>query len=263
MSAGAVQAWMPVLAGLVGVIVTVLGILGYKTRRARLAVVGASFKETVDALSADNEVKRMAAAVLLRRYFDRTSEQGVGRRAPYRKEAIEVIAGMLRQEQPVRVQKVLADGLRYAVDLTHTDLQRCDLSDSYIGQKVGDPMSADLTEADLFGAICLGTSFRNVTAVRTVFYGANLRKAVFEGANCQGANFRDANCQGAKFGGADLANADFTGAKIGGARFRTKPESNGGKIVSAKNIPTQVASHLDAEGIAAPNSVVSAASDGP
>ena len=256
---------MPVLAGLLGVIVTILGIFGYKSRRDRLAMVGASFKETVDALSADNEVKRMAAAVLLRRYFDRTSEQGVGRKAPYRKETIEVIAGMLREAQTDdlrkaqtdEVRKVLANGLRYAVDLRNADLSSCTLSGGYIGQKGGDRRSVDMSQADLYDAKCVRTSFRNVTAVETVFYAATLEKAVFEGADCRRANFRDANCERAKFGGADLAGADFTGASIGGARFRTDEN------ILAKNIPAEVAALLDEKTwIAAPDSVVGA-SDAP
>ena len=131
----------------------------------------------------------MAAAVLLRRFFDRSSEQGVRGSAPYRREAVEVIAGMLREAQPPRLQKVLADGLRYAVDLRHSDLQSCDLSNAYLGRKQGDTFSVDLSYADLYQATCVRTSFRKVKAVGTVFYSSNLERAVFTGADCQDADF--------------------------------------------------------------------------
>ena len=113
---------MGVVAAIVTRIVAIFKYFDYKSKRDRISSVGASFANTVDALSSDNDVKRMAAAVLLRRFFDRSSEQSVRGKAPFHKEAVEVIAGMLREKQPQRLQKVLADGLRYAVDLRHADL---------------------------------------------------------------------------------------------------------------------------------------------
>ena len=107
-----------------GALAAVLGILkyfNYKTKRDRRAAVGTAFASTVEALASDNETKRMAAAVLLRRFFDRGTEQGEAG-TPYLQETIEVIAGMLRETQPERLQKVLADGLRYARNLTGADL---------------------------------------------------------------------------------------------------------------------------------------------
>jgi hypothetical protein len=232
--ATAVQAWLGVIATLLTAIAGVY--LNYKSRRDRIAEVGSTFASTVDALSTDNEVKRMAAAVLLRRFFDERSElavRGVG--APYRKEAVEVIAGMLREPQPARLQKVLADSLRYAVDLQNSDLQNCDLSNGYLGQKEGDKFSVDISGADLFEATCVRTSFKNVTAVDTVFYRSNLERAVFKMADCRRADFREA----------ELGRADFTGAKIGGAKF-----------AGALNIPAEVAQLLDAQGVAASGSEV-------
>ena len=249
MYASVVQGWIGVFAAVVGVIVTVLGIFNYKSRRDRLAAIGASFKETVDALSSDSEVKCMANAVLLRRFFDPMSEQGVGlrRRTPYRKETIEVIASMLRKEQPAEIRKALANGLRYAVDLRASDLAECDLSGSYLGQKGGDPRSADLSNADLWGATCVGTSFRKVTAVETVFQAADLRKAVFIGANCLRANFREADCRGAKFRNADLGSADFAGATL--ARSESDDVSLKGADFSDANVQGATFDGVDLNGV--------------
>jgi Pentapeptide repeats (8 copies) len=255
LSATAVQAWIGVIATLFTAITGLY--LGYKNKRDRIASVGNAFTTTVHDLSADNEVKCMAAAVLLRRFFDPDSEQairGMGipykKRTPYKKEAVEVIAGMLRREtepsaEPSRLQKVLADGLRYAEDLRHSDLQYCVLSNAYLGKRDGDAASVDLSFADLYRAICVGTSFKYAKAVETVFYGATLDNAVFSGADCRGANFRDATLTGANFRDAELSKADFTGATIGRANF-----------AGAHNIPREVAGLLDANGVAADSSVV-------
>jgi uncharacterized protein YjbI with pentapeptide repeats len=179
------------------------------------------------------------------------------KRTPYKKEAIEVIAGMLRREtepsaEPSRLQKVLADGLRYAEDLRHSDLQYCALSNAYLGKREGDAASIDLSYADLYRAICVGTSFKCAKMVETVFYRATLDKAVFAGADCRGANFRDAALTGANFFDAELSEADFTGAMIGGAKF-----------AGAHNVPQEVARLLDANGVAADNSVVPTPSRNP
>lgn len=175
----------------------------------------------------------MAGAVLLRRFFDRRTEQGA-RGRPYVREAIEVMAGMLREEQPVRVQKVLADGLRYARELQGADLQNCDLRNAYIGQKTGDKEAVDLSRADLYGAKCDRASFKGVVAQETVFMEAELRKTVFRDADCRNADFRRAKLDGAK----------FEGAQIGGARFD-----------GAEGIPEQLAAFLDERSEGLPGAV--------
>jgi uncharacterized protein YjbI with pentapeptide repeats len=151
---------------------------------------------------------------------------------------------------------VLADGLRYAVDLRGVDLTRCNLSDAFLGidddalrqvnptgrsgvLRGGRSMTGrraktlaprvDLSKADLYEAVCYKASFRNVIAVGTVFNTCNLHKAVLAGADCTNADFR----------GANLLDADFAGARIGGARF-----------AGATDIPAAVDRHLDDDGVA-------------
>lgn len=212
MSPETVQGWVAVVGGLVAAVLGLFKYFNYRTKRDRLAEVGASFALTVDALASDNGTSRMAGAVLLRRFFDGQTEQGaVGR--PYIKEAIEVMAGMLRDEQSPRVQKVLADGLRYARDLKDADLQNCDLRNGYIGKKTGDEWAVNLSRADLYGARCDQASFREVVAYKTVFLEAELRKAVFADADCRKADFRWAKLAGAKFEGAQIGGAKFDGAE--------------------------------------------------
>jgi hypothetical protein len=208
----AVQGWVAVIGGLLAAILGLFKYFNYRSNRDRLAEVGASFALTVEALASDNGTSRMAGAVLLRRFFDRHTEQGT-RGKGYVMEAIEVMAGMLREEQPARVQKVLADGLRYARNLQDADLQNCDLRNAYVGKKAGDDWAVDLSRADLFAATCDSASFKAVVARETVFMEAQLRKTVFSGADCRNADFRRAILDGAKFEGAQIAGAKFEGAE--------------------------------------------------
>jgi hypothetical protein len=229
-----VQGWIAVLGALGAAVLGVFKYFNYRSKKDRLAEVGAAFGLTVEALASDNQTSRMAGAVLLRRFFDRHTEQGaVGR--PYVKEAIEVMAGMLREEQPSHVQKVLADGLRYAHELQGADLQNCDLRNAYIGRKAGDDSAVDLSKADLYGANCDRASFKETRARETVFMGAVLTKAVFIDADCTDADFRYAKMEGAKFGG----------AKIAGARF-----------ADAEGIPEDVAPLLNDQLVGRPGAVV-------
>jgi Pentapeptide repeats (8 copies) len=237
MSASSVQAWVAIVGGILTAVVGLLQYFRYRSKRDRMASVGTAFFSTVGSLRSDDDIERMAAAVLLRRFFERETEQG-GRRRPYKRETVEVIAGILRslkadEEKDKNkdedrdkdiFQKVLADGLRYARDLASADLQRCNLRGAYLGRKPGDKWRLNITHADLFGADCTAASFREVIANEAVFYEAILEGTVFADAELRKADFRNARLKGAKFGG----------AKIGGARF-----------AGAVDVPQEVAKLLD------------------
>ena len=195
LSAEDAQRWVTIIGTLATVLVTVLTFFRSQNRRDVRAAVGASFTSTVEALSSDNDTTRMAGAVLLRRFFDRQTEQGT-RGTPYVKEAIELIAGMLREELPPRIQKVLADGLRYARDLQRADLQHCNLENAYLGWKSDDDRGVNLTGADLYDAICTSASFKKACLHKTVFFHAVLQKASMIEADCTEADFREAESQG-------------------------------------------------------------------
>ena len=212
MSPETIQGWVAVAGGFIAAVLGLFKYFNYRTKRDRQAAVGASFALTIDALASENGTSRMAGAVLLRRFFDSQTEQGAAGR-PYVREAIEVMAGMLREEQSPRVQKVLADGLRYARDLQEADLQNCDLRNAYLGKKAGDGWAVDLSRADLYGAECNRASFKEVVARETVFLEAVLEKAVFAGADCRNADFRRTKLSGAQFDGAQIGGARFDGAE--------------------------------------------------
>jgi uncharacterized protein YjbI with pentapeptide repeats len=262
MSPENLQGWVAVIGGLLAAILGVFKYFNYRSRRDRLAEIGASFALTVEALASNNPTSRMAGAVLLRRFFDRHTEQGA-RGRPYVKEAVEVMAGMLRQEQPAQVQKVLADGFRYSGDLRGADLQNCDLSNAYLGKKHREDEAIDLSRADLYGANCERASFRAAIACEAVFVDATLRKTVFTAADCRDADFRRASLEGAKFEsdpakkfpGADLRGADFRDAELAGATF-ADASVGGARFEGANGIPDDVAAFLDDDFVARHDAVV-------
>ena len=259
MTATALQAWIGAVAAVFAGSLGILKYFSYRTRRDRISLVGQAFNSTVEGLSSDAEAKKLAAAILLRRFFDRETEQGAAG-TPYEHEAVAVIAALLRNTQTGELQKLLADGLGYASSLQRADLQECNLSRAYLGRRPrvavahagirllaagrrsqsrsagtpdGQPGSTtaavpiDLSGADLFHADLTAASLRGAIARDAVFYTAIARGTVFEGAHLEGADFREAELEGAR----------FTGAWLEGARF-------GG----AQHVPTNVARSLDQNG---------------
>lgn len=218
------QGWIALVGGFATAILGIIKYFNYRSRRDRVAIVGQAFSETVDALASKDEIKRLAAAILLRRFFDPRTEQGTAG-TPYQQEAIRVIAALLRATETGEFQKLLADGLAHAPDLRGADLQRCNLRKAYLGDRLGKPV--DLSRADLYEADVTGASLRGAVARETVFYGAKLAKTVLEGADLSGADLRGADLEGARFAGATVA-----GAKFGGAT----------------NVPPDLAACLDASG---------------
>jgi uncharacterized protein YjbI with pentapeptide repeats len=245
MSSAAVQAWIGAVAGLFAGALGVLKYFSYRTRRDRITLVGQAFNATVEGLSSDAEAKKLAAAILLRRFFDKETEQGAAG-TPYEREAVAVIAALLRNTPTGELQKLLADGLAYASSLQGADLQECNLSRAYLGQRPrttvahasmrllargrwwqslpaagadgqsgspGPAVPIDFTLADLFHADLSGASFRGAMARKAVFYTAVAKGTVFEDAHLEGADFRQADLDGARFAGAWIEGAKFGGAQ--------------------------------------------------
>ncbi len=236
MKTSEIQIWVGIIGSLVTIIVSVLGVLNFQRRRDRAAAVGAAFKDVVDSLASDNATLRMAAAILLRRFFDTRSEQGAASLS-YAGEALAVIAGLLREAGTGPLQKVLADGLRYAPSLSLADLQGCNLTNAYLGRKAGDKKVVNLTKADLFQANLADASLKGVNAVGAVFFGARLVSTVLSEADLTEADFRNADLTGADFRKAELRGAKFDGADLKGARFS-----------GAFNVPAEVAGQLGSGG---------------
>lgn len=216
----------------VGAVVAVLGVVGYQNRRARLSAIRSAFNDVIGLLAARDAERQLAGAILLRRFLDPSSELGIRdgllrRRAPYAKEARDVMAAALRGVPRGNLQKLLADGLAHAETLKCADLQRTNLQDAYLGPREcdGSVERADFLEhADFYRADLSGASLRGAKAQRAVFYQARL----------QGTVLRNADLRDAIFFGAELSGADFGGALLAGASF-----------AEARNIPVELIPQLD------------------
>lgn len=248
------------LAALGAVVVSVLEFFRYQGRRDKLQAIRENFDKVVARLKSTNDIEKAAGAVLLRRFFDSTTEGGTAAhpwladmlrrltgsrdeidagRTPYAREAIGVIASMLRMSPSSTVQKMLADGLAYAPSLQGIDLQRTNLRNAYLGSrqrtvgKTGSIVRIDLSDADLFRAELSNASLKNVIADRTVFYQARMHHTVLAGARLHTADFREADLRGADFRGADLQGVRLDGAILDGANFQ-----------GSFNLPQELAANL-------------------
>ena len=104
MSATALQAWIGAVTALLAGALGIVKYFSYRTRRDRISLVGQAFNSTVEGLSSDAEAKKLAAAILLRRFFDKGTEQGAAG-TPYEHEAVAVIAALLRNTPAGELQK--------------------------------------------------------------------------------------------------------------------------------------------------------------
>jgi hypothetical protein len=202
-------------SAVVAALVAVLGVMGYQNRRARLSAIRTAFNDVVAALASDDARQQLAAAVLLRRFFDPKSELGARdllgrRRAPYSGEALSVIAAVLRGLPTGDLQKLLADGLAYAPTLEGADLQRTNLQGAYLSARHA---KGTLKRADFYRADLGGGSLKKARAANAVFYQARLRGTVLRGADLRCANFFEADVTGANFAGAWLARASFADSR--------------------------------------------------
>lgn len=200
--------WIAGVTAIVALLGAVLGVLryfNYRTKRDRKAAVGLVFETVVEALASENEIKQLAAAIRLRRFFDPHSEVGQAG-TPYSADALGVITGILRKQPTGNLQKLLADGLTYAPTLIRADLQRTNLQGAYLGR-------TDVSRADFYRADLSVGSLKDAIAQKTVFYQAKLVDTVLTRADLRGANFFEADLTRAKFGGAKLVGATFVGSR--------------------------------------------------
>lgn len=224
-----------VLTSITAVLAGILGIFKYfqyRTRRDKIMLVRQAFDAVVKSLASSVDVERAAGAILLRRFYDRESEVGIAD-TPYAKEALDVTAAILRDQETGNFQKLLADGLAFARTLERADLQRTNLQFAYLGERkragsAAEKLTTDLSYADFYRADLSRASLKRARAHGAVFYQARMHNTVLTGADLQEAKFFEADLKGAKFDEALLYDAEFKGAR---------------------NIPALLASKLDANGV--------------
>ncbi|MDX8397244.1 MAG: pentapeptide repeat-containing protein, partial [Mariprofundaceae bacterium] len=233
-----VQQWWGVV---IPVSFALLALYGRHIIKENRRKIGDVFRETVVGLSSTNLEIRMSSAVLLRRFFDKKSELGVGR-TPYAKDAVDVIAAVLKTLPTSHFQKVLADGIRFAPSLClkNGDFQGANFSKAFLSKQDGKDISmegADFFQADLSGAqlkeaVLNQAQFYEATLYYTKFNKAKLRNANFTGASLHGVDFRGADLTNASFEGATLREVNFTGATFDGANFK---RANGYGVIGCPN----------------------------
>jgi hypothetical protein len=258
----------------------------YRSKRDRRAAVGEAFNLTVEGLSAESEAKQKAAAILLRRFFDKGTEQGASG-TPYRREAVAVIAALLRGTENSELQKMLADGLAHAPTLYRADLQRCNLSGAYLGFRrelhtpghknrlrqsptlrgwlqiyeshcerlkkiegnapVGTDKRERLVPIDLSSADLFQATLDDAS-----INGAFAPKCIFYGARLKKTVLKNACLQHANFQDSYLEEADFRGADLANANFDGAYLA-GARFQGALSIPESVRRLIGESGTVPPS----------
>jgi len=201
--------WLKIIGGTTTAVVTFIGLLkyfDYRSKNQKVESIGKSFMEIIEKLTSLDEIERTSGAILLRRFFDKDTEMGLGL-ASYSSEAVDIIAASLRSTPTSNFQKVLADGLGYAPNLQKLDLQNTNLQNAYLASEENDFSETDFYRADLSKA-----SFTGAIMKKTVFYQARLINTIFRDANLEESNFYEANLLGSNFSNAKLDGANFTNA---------------------------------------------------
>jgi uncharacterized protein YjbI with pentapeptide repeats len=216
----------PFVTALGAVLVALVTVLKYLSRRDKQIAAQTAFRTAVDSLSSQVEGQRLGAAILLRRFFDPKTELGEGS-TPYARETVNVIAAILREAETGNFQKLLADGLLFAPTLKEVDLQRTNLQNAYLGRK-DSGKAPNLSYADFYRADLSAGSLKGADASHAVFYQARLHNTIFKETTLSGASFFEA----------DLLGAEFKSARLTGANFDR-----------ARNIPPQLRKELDEKGI--------------
>jgi len=215
--------------GLFGIISIIALIFTKHITKENRIKIGNEFRHTIAGLASSNNEVKMASAILLRRFFDKNSELGVGG-APYAKDALDVISSILKSHPTSNFQKVLADGIRFAPNhhLQRADFQGANLSKALLSKKEREDIDftgADFFQADLSGATFKGATLNDAQFYEATLYGTKLNNTQLKNANFMHSSlhdvtFRDADLTNANFEGSTLINVDFTGAIITGAKFK-------------------------------------------
>ena len=189
----------------------------FENRRVYEAKEKAALSTVVDNLSSKEYTSRISSAIMLRRYL----QTKISRKYPHlQTEAINVIASVLKILPTGVLQKTLADGLAYAIDLSELDLQKSNLQDAYLGQKGKQEIvlsDTDFFMSDLSYAL-IEKAKGNVIFYRAILYRTKIKNCHFENSN---------------FCEADLSYTTFDDVYLNGANF-----------TGAKNIPEEIKCHL-------------------
>ena len=159
------------------------------------------FVSCTDSLHSGNDVNMITSAILLRSFL---------RRGRYKRDAVNVVAALLRVLPNGQLQKTLGDGLTCVKSAKGQDFQRINLYDALIK-----PRFYLLYE---FTGVRLFASFRNCMKGAD-FFQANLSAANINSVNFNKAFFYETNLCSARFRCCTFRNTDFRFADLNGVRF--------------------------------------------
>lgn len=274
-------------AGLIGLMFAALAYIFsklYRTKFEKRRDWQNQFNETVTRLSSSNETSQLAAAVMLRRFFEAQID-----RVRFCDETIRVIASLLRILPLGVYQKTLGDGLAFAKNLNYADLQRTNLQDLYLGvkNKADDEQEKENAklkhESELrnYGLKPNGAKEeksegkkgekKNENTERekkqlekkkadsleekwklsmdfTDMFEANLSMTLMENIKGFGTIFYGAIMNNTQIKNCEFINCDFRGVDLMHAKFQNVKLS-GSNFSGAKNLPQGLEKYLDKKGI--------------
>ena len=203
------------------------------------------FENIIKQLSSDKKEEKMAAAIILRKFFDTKSTFGKNDR-PFENDVINTISSILRVENTNHFQKVLADSLRYANSLKNADLQYTNLTNAFLGREKLDFSGADFFRANLSNATFKVKNGEGVNLNNAQFYEAILNGTIFANCSLKKANFYGAKLINTKFqNGCDLDGANFYGCEINNITIDE----------SCKNIPAEFKKYVKKQNLSKQKSV--------
>lgn len=206
-TAGIIAIVAAITAVVVGILKFVINdFFDFKNASKRKEESKDSLTKIIANLSSQENTSKLSAAIMLRRFLNTK----ISKEFPYlQKEAINVIASMLKVLPTGVFQKTLADGLAYAVNLSNVDLQRTNLQDTYLGRKDDTRILMDNT--DLFLSDLSYALIEHVNG-KAIFYRSILFCSQIKNCDFSGATFREADLTNVCFKNVILKDADFAGA---------------------------------------------------
>ena len=172
------------------------------------------FQDITSYLSSENEVEKISAAILLRKFFDENSPLGKGG-SPLKQEVCNVISGILRKEDTSHFQKILADTLRYVDSLENMDLQYTNLTNAFLGKKGLSFKNSDFYRANLTGVTFKPKNTKNLK----IGQGVDLSEATFYETIIDGTNFSYSKLTNALFFNIKIKNTKFNNCDLEGVKF--------------------------------------------
>lgn len=179
-------------------------------------------------LHADNEIKQITSAILLRSFISMKA---------YTKKTINVIVALLRVLPNGSLQKTLADGLSETCDAKGHDFQDMNLHNVLIKPKTYIRFEIENNRKELEKRLLFtGTDFYKSDIGAGCINSVNFDGAIFNEAILTGTTFRNCTFRKAKFSLTDLNNTKFIDCELAGAEFDKAKRLSKAYVITADHI---------------------------